>query len=150
MAEMTSNRPYLVRALHQWICDNGLTPYLLVEAGRPGVRVPPHAVKDGRVVLNLAPRAVDRLELADDMISFQARFNGVAMLVLVPMDAVLAVYAMENGQGMVFPPEAEAEAQDDAGADDSAAAPVADTGEAADDDAPSPPPRGRGGLRVVK
>src|SRR5690606_18003469 len=117
-------------------------------AGRPGVRVPPHAVKDGRVVLNLAPRAVDRLELADDMVSFQARFNGVAMLVLVPMDAVLAIYAMENGQGMVFPPEAEA--QGDAGADDSATGPVAGTGAPADDDAPSPPPRGRGGLRVVK
>jgi stringent starvation protein B len=145
MAEMTSNRPYLVRALYEWICDNGLTPYLLVDAGRPGVRVPPQAVKDGKVVLNLAPRAVDRLELADDMVSFQARFNGVAMLVLVPMDAVLAVYAMENGQGMMFPPEP--------GSDDAGPGPddESDSDVPPDDPAPEPPPRRpRGGLRVVK
>lgn len=107
MAEMTSNRPYLVRALYDWICDNGLTPYVLVDAAAAGVRVPPQAVKDGRVVLNIAPRAVSKLELADDVISFQARFSGVPMLVLAPMPAILAIYAMENGQGMLFPPEAE-------------------------------------------
>lgn len=144
MAEMTSNRPYLVRALHEWICENGLTPHLLVDAGRPGVRVPPHAVKDGKVVLNLAPRAVDRLELANDTISFQARFNGVAMLVLVPLEAVLAVYAMENGQGMMFPPEPDsgegADVPSDAGDDDGPDDPTP----------PDEPPRRRGGLRVVK
>lgn len=146
MAEMTSNRPYLVRALHEWICDNGLTPYMLVEAGRPGVRVPLHAIKDGKVVLNLAPRAVERLELANDMVSFQARFNGVAMLVLVPLEAVLAVYAMENGQGMMFPPEPDS--GEDAGPDQS---PEAGDDDGPDDPAPSDaPPRRRGGLRVVK
>jgi stringent starvation protein B len=66
--------------------------------------VPPQAVKDGRVVLNIAARAVTRLDLGNDVISFQARFSGVAMLVLVPIEAVLAIYAMENGQGMMFPP----------------------------------------------
>lgn len=149
MAEMTSNRPYLVRALYQWIADNGLTPYLLVDAGRTGVRVPPHTVNDGKVVLNLAPRAVERLDLADDTISFQARFNGVATLVLVPVEAVLAIYAMENGQGMVFPPEQALSS----GSDDDQESSVDADG---DGDPPpaeppsSPPPRGRGGLRVVK
>lgn len=107
---MTSSRPYLIRALYQWISDNGLTPYLLVDAAADGLRVPPQAVKDGRVVLNVAARAVANLELADDVISFQARFNGVPMLVLVPVGAVLAVYAMENGQGMVLPPDPGVEA----------------------------------------
>lgn len=145
MAEMTSNRPYLVRALYEWICDNGLTPYLLVDAARPGVRVPPQAVKDGKVVLNLAPRAVERLDLANDMVSFQARFNGVAMLVLVPMDALLAVYAMENGQGMMFPPEPESDDAESALDDDG------DSDVLPEDPAPEPPPRRpRGGLRVVK
>lgn len=153
---MTDNRPYLVRALHEWICDNGLTPYLLVDAAVAGVRVPQQAVKDGRVVLNIAPRAVTRLDLANDVISFQARFSGVAMLVVVPLEAVLAVYAMENGQGMMFPPA-------DAAADDATAEPSAASGPAAeapdadllsDDgrgppDEPARPPRG-GHLRVVK
>lgn len=102
---MSSSRPYLIRALYQWIGDNGLTPYLLVDAAAPGLRVPPQAVQDGRVVLNVAARAVVNLELADDVISFQARFNGVPLLVLVPVAGVLAIYAAENGQGMVLPPE---------------------------------------------
>ncbi len=126
MAEMTSNRPYLVRALYDWICDNGLTPYVLVDAAAAGVRVPPQAVKDGRVVLNIAPRAVSKLELADDVISFQARFSGVPMLVLAPMPAILAIYAMENGQGMLFPPEAEPQAADDGGDGIAEAATVAE------------------------
>lgn len=103
VSEMTSNRPYLVRALYEWICDNGLTPYLLVDASADGVRVPPQSVRDGRVVLNVAPRAVTKFEMDNDLVSFQARFAGVPMLVLAPMDAILAIYAMENGQGMLFP-----------------------------------------------
>ena len=144
---MTSNRPYLIRALYEWICDNGLTPYLLVDANAPGVRVPPQSVKDGRIVLNVAPRAVSQLELAEDMVSFQARFSGVAMLVLVPVDAVLAIYAMENGQGMLFPPvESIASAtQDDAG--DTAAGEVPTESPAAPDD--DKPARGAH-LRVIK
>jgi stringent starvation protein B len=73
---MTSNRPYLIRAMHEWIGDNGMTPYLLVDAAFPGVRVPPHSIKDGRVVLNVAPRAVAQLELGNQFIRFQARFSG--------------------------------------------------------------------------
>ncbi|MGB0133829.1 ClpXP protease specificity-enhancing factor [Dokdonella sp.] len=99
---MSSNRPYLLRAIHDWINDNGLTPYLLVEAGAPGVRVPPAAVKDGRVVLSVAARAVARLEIGLDMVSFMARFGGVSHSIEVPVSAVLAIYAQENGQGMMF------------------------------------------------
>lgn len=149
MADMTSNRPYLIRALYEWICDNSLTPYLLVDATADGVRVPPQAVKDGRVVLNVAPRAVTKLELGDDVVSFQARFSGVAMLVLAPVEAVLAIYAMENGQGMLFPPmesEAETDAADTGDAADDGEASAGEPKPASDDDKPA-----RGAhLRVVK
>ena len=102
-ARMTSNRPYLLRALYEWIGDNGMTPYLLVDAGREGVRVPPSAVKDGRVVLNIAARAVAQLELGSNEVRFMARFGGVSQAVQVPVQAVLAIYAQESGQGMMLP-----------------------------------------------
>jgi stringent starvation protein B len=104
---MTSKRPYLIRALHEWIGDNGMTPYLLVDAAFPGVQVPPQAVKDGRVVLNVAPRAVAKLELGNDWIRFLARFSGVSQTVELPVAAVQAIYAQETGQGMMLPPEGE-------------------------------------------
>ena len=102
---MTSNRPYLMRALYEWISDNDLTPYLLVDATAEGVRVPPGAAKDGRVVLNIAARAVTQFEISNDCVRFLARFGGVSQSIFVPMAAVLAVYAQENGQGMMFPAE---------------------------------------------
>jgi len=102
---MTSNRPYLLRAIYDWISDNHLTPYVLVDATREGVRVPPHVVKNGQVVLNLAMRAVANLDLGNEWISFQARFSGVSHSILIPISAVLALYAQENGQGMMFPAE---------------------------------------------
>lgn len=105
--KMTSNRPYLVRAMYDWICDNGLTPYVLVDARMPNVRVPPQAIKDGQVVLNVAVRAVTDLQLGNDRICFLARFGGVSQQVDVPLLAVLAIYAQENGQGMMFPVEAQ-------------------------------------------
>jgi stringent starvation protein B len=103
---MTSNRPYLLRAVHEWICDNGLTPHIVVDAASPGVQVPPQAVSEGRVVLNLAPRAVSRLEIGNDAISFMARFSGVSHAVSVPIAAVQAIYARENGQGMLLAEDA--------------------------------------------
>ncbi len=112
VSTMTSNRPYLVRALYEWITDNGLTPYLLVDAGQPGVRVPAFAVKDGRVVLNVAARAVSGLQLGNERVDFHARFGGVSHAVSFPIGAVLAIYAQENGQGMMFPPEPQAEQAD--------------------------------------
>ena len=102
---MTSNRPYLLRAMYDWISDNGLTPYILVDAAAPGVQVPKSAIKDGRVVLNVAARAVAQLELGQERVSFVARFSGVSQSVEVPMGSLLAIYAHENGQGMMFPAE---------------------------------------------
>lgn len=102
---MTSNRPYLLRAIYDWITDNELTPYVLVDASVEGVRVPPQVVKNGQVVLNLAMRAVANLELGNEVISFQARFSGVSQAIRIPVQAVLALYAQENGQGMMFPAE---------------------------------------------
>ena len=96
---MTSHRPYLLRALNDWIADNGMTPHLLVDATRPGVQVPAQAVSDGKVVLNIAERAVARLLIDNDTVSFTARFGGVSHPVIVPISAVLAIYARETGQG---------------------------------------------------
>lgn len=102
---MSSNRPYLLRAIYDWITDNQLTPYVLVDASVEGVRVPPQVIKNGQVVLNLAMRAVANLELGNDVIGFQARFSGVSQSIRIPVQAVLALYAQENGQGMMFPSE---------------------------------------------
>ncbi len=102
---MTSNRPYLLRAIHEWIADNDMTPHLLVDARYDGVRVPPQAIKDGRVVLNIATRAVNQLELGNHEIHFLARFGGVSQAIRVPLAAVLAIYALESGQGMALPAE---------------------------------------------
>jgi stringent starvation protein B len=100
---MGSNRPYLLRALNEWINDNGMTPYLLVDAARDGVQVPASVVKDGRVVLNIAPRAVAHLLIDNRDVRFMARFGGVSQSVVVPVSAVLAIYAQETGQGMMLP-----------------------------------------------
>lgn len=100
---MTSNRPYLLRAVYDWVSDNNLTPYMLVDAIRDGVRVPPQVIKDGQVVLNIAMHAVSNLDLGNDRVSFKARFSGVSQSIVIPVDAVLAIYAQENGQGMMFP-----------------------------------------------
>jgi len=99
---MTSSRPYLIRALYQWIVDNGMTPYILVDAESPDLVIPREFVQDGKIVLNVAPMAVQGLILADDIISFNARFSGESMDLSIMVDCVLAVYAKENGQGMMF------------------------------------------------
>lgn len=106
---MTSHRPYLLRALVEWINDNGMTPHILVDAGIQGVQVPESAVKDGRVVLNIAGRAVMHLHIGNDGVSFNARFGGVSYPVQVPMQALLAVYARETGQGMALPDDIQGE-----------------------------------------
>ncbi|MGE0809302.1 MAG: ClpXP protease specificity-enhancing factor [Immundisolibacter sp.] len=102
---MPSAKPYLLRGMVQWMEDNGLTPQMLVDATLDGVSVPPEHVKAGKIVLNIAERATVKRELDNDYVSFGARFGGVAREVWVPMLAVLAVYARENGQGMTFPVE---------------------------------------------
>ena len=105
MAAMSPNRPYLIRALYDWIVDNGLTPHLLVNAELEQVVVPEQFVQEGRIVLNIAPGAVRHLELGNDWILFDARFGGIPMQVNVPPAAVLGIYAKENGRGMLFPEE---------------------------------------------
>lgn len=100
---MNSSRPYLLRALYEWIIDNGATPQILVDASDENLQIPDGIRTSDKVVLNIDPQAVRDLEIDTDYISFVARFSGVSHGVLVPVDAVLAVYARENGQGMMFP-----------------------------------------------
>lgn len=138
---MTPSRPYLIRAVYQWLVDNGLTPHLLVDAEQPGVRVPVAHVKDGQIVLNLSPTAVQRLELGNDMIHFDARFGGQPMTVWIPPPAVLGLYARENGRGMVFPEEPAEEPQ---------AAGGPEGPPERDPEPPASPPRERPSLKVVK
>ncbi|MGA7978709.1 MAG: ClpXP protease specificity-enhancing factor [Chromatiaceae bacterium] len=102
---MTSNRPYLVRALYEWILDNAMTPHLLVDATKPDAVLPAQFIQDGKIVLNISPSAVRGLVLGNERISFNARFAGVAMDVVVPAEAVMGIYARENGRGMLFPDE---------------------------------------------
>ena len=102
---MTSNRPYLLRALYAWINDNGLTPHVLIDAESDGVDVPDHAIQKGKVVLNIAAGATENLQLENETIFFKARFSGKPYNITVPMAAVIAIYARENGQGMMFAQE---------------------------------------------
>lgn len=121
---LPSTKPYLLRAIHEWCCDNGYTPYISVVVD-DAVRVPREFVRDGQIVLNIGYDATGQLTIANDAITFQARFGGVARDIRVPLGNVLAIYAKENGAGMAF--EAE----------------TGDAGESADsagDDAPEPPP----------
>ena len=102
---MNSNRPYLLRALYDWISDNNLTPYLLVDASGNDLNIPHEFVEDDKIILNIAPSAVRDLDLSNDYINFKARFSGKSMNVYFPNEAVLAIYAKENGRGMIFPEE---------------------------------------------
>jgi stringent starvation protein B len=134
---MVSTKPYLVRAIFEWCVDQGFTPYVTVVAG-PRTRIPREFVRDGQIVLNIGPDATNQLLLGNEEITFQARFNGVAFPVVVPIDAVAAIYAKENAQGMAFEMAVDAEAGsislDDAspespGSDDSTdPSPIAPTG----------------------
>ena len=102
---MTSNQPYLLRAFYEWIVDNNLTPYMVVDANVDGVLVPQEHVKDGQIVLNISPSACGKLHMSNVDVTFEARFSGVARALTVPCHAVLAIYARENGAGTVFTPE---------------------------------------------
>lgn len=105
MSDMTSNQPYLLKAFYDWIVDNDLTPYLVVDATQQGVEVPQEFVKDGQIVLNVSPSACVNLHLDTDGIAFQARFSGQPRRLSMPCHSVLAIYARENGAGTVFTPE---------------------------------------------
>ncbi|WP_318483935.1 ClpXP protease specificity-enhancing factor [Photobacterium leiognathi] len=166
MEKMTPRRPYLLRAFYDWLVDNDLTPHLVVDATLPGVKVPMEFVSDGQIILNIAPRAVGNLELGNEAVSFNARFSGRPHSVIVPMYAVLAIYARENGAGTMFEPEPSyetdmpvfddaEEAEDMIGEVPESTSPFAVVSETeivgSDDPDDEPPrPRGRPSLRVVK
>ena len=114
---MKARRPYLLRALHEWISDSGETPHIVVDADADGVTVPRQYVKDGKIILNVSFTATQALKLGNDCVSFEARFGGVSMAVQVPVRAILGIYARETGQGMIFP---EGDADDDDAKDASA------------------------------
>lgn len=156
LSQMTPRRPYLLRAFYDWLLDNQLTPHLVVDIMRDDVQVPMEFARDGQIVLNIAPRAVGNLQLGDTEVSFNARFGGVPRQVSVPVAAVLAIYARENGAGTMFEPEASYEEQSLSEAQDSETAPESVMsvieGERSDsnDDNEPPPRNGRPALRVVK
>nr|WP_249430929.1 ClpXP protease specificity-enhancing factor [Enterobacter cloacae] len=163
MSQLSPRRPYLLRAFYEWLLDNQLTPHLVVDVTLPGVLVPMEYARDGQIVLNIAPRAVGNLELANDEVRFNARFGGVPRQVSVPLAAVLAIYARENGAGTMFEPEAAYDEDvaslnedDETGERDSDTVMSVIDGDKPDrqdenDPDDDPPPRGgRPALRVVK
>ena len=163
MSQLTPRRPYLLRAFYEWLLDNQLTPHLVVDVTLPDVQVPMEYARDGQIVLNIAPRAVGNLELANDEVRFNARFGGVPRQVSVPLAAVLAIYARENGAGTMCEPETAydedvASLNDDDATDERESDTVmsvidGDKPDRQDDNDPDddPPPRGgRPALRVVK
>jgi stringent starvation protein B len=99
---LTSRRPYLLRAMHEWITDNNQTPHLVVDANIEGVEVPRQYVQEGKIILNVSHSATSGLVLNNQQVRFRARFSGATHDVLVPMAAVLGIYARETGQGMIF------------------------------------------------
>ena len=145
MSETTSitpTRPYMVRALYEWIEDNALTPYLMVDATAENVQIPTEHVQDGRIVLNIASRATGNMIMGNEYINFSARFGGVSQEIWVPITAVLGIYAKENQQGMFFDPN---EYENYEPADDSAPMSNKST-------APVPKPKrdNKAGLKVLK
>lgn len=134
---MTSRRPYILRALYEWIVDNNLTPHVLVNVMHENVEVPQDYVKDGQIVLNIAPTAVQGLLLGNDVITFNARFRAIPTDVSVPIEAVMGIYAKENGQGVMF--------------EDEDGHPIPPTPSSGGDSGPEAPrPQGRPTLKVIK
>ena len=99
---LTPSKPYVVRAIYDWIVENNCTPHLLIDATADGVIVPEDYVSEGQIVLNTSPSAVISLHLGNDAVSFSGRFGGVPLDVYLPLDSILGIYARENGQGMIF------------------------------------------------
>lgn len=137
---MKPRRPYLLRALHEWITDSGETPHIVVDAAGEGVTVPRQYVKDGKIVLNVSFSATQALKLGNDSVAFEARFGGVSFAVDVPVRSILGIYARETGQGMIFP-------EGDADPDPTDAPPTAPP---AGTKGPTPTPSKRPKLQVVK
>ena len=110
--KMNSSRPYLLRAIYEWIIDNQLTPYIVVDAMVPAVEVPQRCVENAKIVLSIEPRAVGKLRMGDDAVEFDARFSGVAHHIFIPTQAIRAIYAFENGRGMIFTEEGNGDGND--------------------------------------
>jgi stringent starvation protein B len=152
-----STKPYLLRAIWEWCIDQGFTPYLATVVDE-NTRVPPGYARDGQIVLNLSPDATGQMQMANDYISFQARFGGAAHSLVIPVANVIAIYARENGQGMAFEPEVEGteasadaveQGTDEALEDIGAAGAEPQREHATDPQPPARPPRGSH-LKVVK
>ncbi len=111
--DMTSNKPYLIRAFYEWIVDNNLTPYLVVNTDIRGCKVPTQHIQNGQIVLNILPSAVGNMLMGNEVISFNARFGGKPFALTVPVKAVLAIYARENGAGTMFDVEEDSEQEDE-------------------------------------
>ncbi|NMM41945.1 ClpXP protease specificity-enhancing factor [Pseudoalteromonas arctica] len=146
---MTPNRPYLLRAFFDWIVDNQCTPHLVVNADFPAVQIPTQFVQDGQIVLNISPSAVTQFSMDNQQLSFNARFGGQPMQVYVPIGAVLAIYARENGEGTVFTADEFLEDEDEFAAE-LESVDIADE-LLPDEPAPSKPEKKKGShLRVIK
>lgn len=137
---MNSSRPYLVRALYEWIVDNDCTPHMLVNSDYPKVQVPAGFASDGQIVLNVSPTAVRNLHMDNEAVSFEGRFGGVPHTLYVPIPAIMGVYARENGEGMVFDLEEHLHGDDEVEPDDDGPPPGTEP----------PRPTGRPSLKVVK
>lgn len=120
MAERPNNtqRPYLLRAMHEWMTDNALTPHIVVDASSGDFNVPAEHIRENKLVLNISYAATRGLVIGNDAVAFEARFNGIPRTLNVPVDAVLGIYAKENGQGMVFTEETKPPPEDPAPGDD--------------------------------
>ncbi len=140
---MLSTKPYLIRAIYEWCTDQGFTPYLAVQVDGQ-TRVPQEFVRDGQIVLNISPLATHQMVMGNEEIAFQTRFAGAVYPVVIPVDAVVAIYARENGQGMVF------EAGGRARADDTPSSEVDASETAGSTDETAPPPRRGGHLTRIK
>lgn len=143
---MTSSRPYLIRALYEWIVDNGFTPYMLVDTSLDVVEVPRAFVENGRIILNISPEATHSLVLGNEAVTFNARFSGTAMDVHVPVISVLAIYARENGQGMMFGEQDDNPTDPGAGPGSGPSATKSDNGKGPK----APPEAKRPNLKIVK
>ncbi len=136
---MTKKRPYLLRAMHEWILDNDMTPHIVIDATYEGLIAPSGHAVDGKLVLNISPSATRGLTLGNDLVAFEARFSGMPQRLEVPVDAVIGIYARENGHGMIFSEEE--------------GPPPTGPGGPSGSDKPSGPPSGepkRPALKVVK
>lgn len=152
MTSMTSNQPYLLRAFYEWIVDNDLTPYMVVDATNELVDVPQEFVKDGQIVLNVSPSACVNFMLDLNGISFQARFGGQPRRLSMPCEAVMAIYARENGAGTVFATEEEMAKNASTASEPQPQGPasVEDSEGVDNTDAPVPPKKGKPTLKIIK